>query len=458
MASSEAGNYRIEVVTAEALPTPVPPETPTPTATPSSIPRPVIRVTKTTDTNDGICDADCSLREAIRAAGPGDKIIVPRGTYTLTFGSLSIEKDLTLAGAGAEDTIIQAAETPDEAKGRVFSVGAPDVETSAPGDVTISGVTIRHGSPGIYNFGGTLTLTDSIISGNRAKDRGGAILNSGGTLTLINSIVNGNQAATGGGIASVADREHGSGTVTLMGTRVNDNVARIGGGIFVSSFTLTLIDSTVSGNVANGVNVSSGVGGGISMAEGMLTLTNSTVSGNTARDQGGGIYKYRSGTLALTNSTVSGNTATFGDGGGIFSGSQLTLVNSTIAENDAGGQGGGVYSERGPAEVVNTIIAKNSAGSAPDCSGEFASVGHNLVGSSSACSFRAGTGDQVGFQFRIDPKLGPLQDNGGPTETHALLEGSPAIDAGADEHAPETDQRGISRPQGSASDIGAFES
>ena len=385
-------------------------------------------------------------------------IIVPRGTYTLTLGSLNIEKDLTLAGAGAEYTIIQAAETLDEAKNPVFSVGAPDVETSVPGDVTISGVTIRHGSHGIFNFGGTLTLTNSVMSGNRAKDRGGAIYNSGGTLTLINSIVNGNQAPIGGGIASVADREHGSGMVTLKGTVVSNNVARAGGGIFVSSATLTVIDSTVSGNVANGVNVSSGVGGGIYMSDGLLTLTNSTVSGNTARDQGGGIYKYRPGTLALVNSTVSGNTATVGDGGGIFSGSQLTLVSSTIAENDAGGQGGGVYSQVGPVEVVNTMIAKNSAGSGPDCSGEFASLGHNLVGNSIACSFRAGTGDQVGFQFRIDPKLGPLQDNGGPTETHALLEGSPAIDGGADEHAPETDQRGISRPQGSASDIGAFES
>ena len=79
------------------------------------------------------------------------------------------------------------------------------------------------------------------------------------------------------------------------------------------------------------------------------------------------------------------------------------------------------------------------------------------MGNTIGCDFDAASGDQVGFQFAIDPKLGPLQDNGGPTRTHALLEGSPAIDAGDDEAAPASDQRAVSRPRGSSSDIGAFE-
>ena len=113
----------------------------------------------------------------------------------------------------------------------------------------------------------------------------------------------------------------------------------------------------------------------------------------------------------------------------------------------------------GGTEVLftNTIIAENSAWTAPDCFGVVNSLGHNLVGDGIACDFNTASGDQVGFQFPVDPKLGPLQDNGGPTKTHALLEGSPAIGAGDQESAPETDQRGVARPQGEGSDIGAYE-
>ena len=158
--------------------------------------------------------------------------------------------------------------------------------------------------------------------------------------------------------------------------------------------------------------------------------------------------------LALINTTVSGNTA--GEGGGIHSIRPLTLANSTITMNEAV-RGGGVYSVDGVVDLVNTVIAGNTASNGPDCSGELTSLGHNLVGNAIGCDFGAASGDQVGFQFGIDPKLSPLQDNGGPTFTHALLDGSPAIDAGDNASCPSTDQRSVARPQGAACDIGAYE-
>jgi hypothetical protein len=112
----------------------------------------------------------------------------------------------------------------------------------------------------------------------------------------------------------------------------------------------------------------------------------------------------------------------------------------------------------GTTSLINTIVASNSAPTAPDCFGSPTSLGNNLIGNNSGCSYSSGNGDRVGtFSSPKDPLLGALQDNGGPTLTHEILTGSEAIDTGNDSAAPATDQRGTSRPQGSASDIGAFE-
>lgn len=209
-----------------------------------------------------------------------------------------------------------------------------------------------------------------------------------------------------------------------------------------------MVNTTVSGN-----NSRTG-GGGINGGE--ITLINSTVSGNTARQKGGGI----AGGGSFTNSTVSGNTA--GEkGGGIYVGDYpgtLTLTHSTVTQNRSEKDGGDVYVVS-MLELTNTIIAGNSAPrKGPDCYGDPISLGHNLIGDNRDCGFIGTYGDLVGtVQGAIDPNLSPLQGGGNATLTHALLPGSPAIDAGDAAFCLLTDQRGVTRSQGGGCDIGAYE-
>ena len=201
------------------------------------------------------------------------------------------------------------------------------------------------------------------------------------------------------------------------------------GGVF-NLGTLTLTSVTISGNSA--VNYGGGIFNG---NDSTLILSNSTISGNSAKE-GGGIYNI--GSLTLINSTVSGNSASVGRGGGISNFDSLTLTNSTISSNSAvgviGGDGGGgiaSLSDAGMVNVRNTIIARNTATlGSPDFFGLLTSQGYNLIGNTSGTMI---TGTTTGNQLNVDPVLGPLQDNGGPTFTHALLSGSPAIEGGDSE-------------------------
>ena len=193
-------------------------------------------------------------------------------------------------------------------------------------------------------------------------------------------------------------------------------------------------------------NISGASGGGIHHnTKGTLTLTGSTVSNNSANLGGGGI-RIHGATASLTNSTISNNAAFGGEGGGILNSGAvvaLTILNSTVSANTAAFGGGGGGSN---GTLQNSIVAANVPA---DCSGTMVSLDHNLD-SDSSCNL-GGANDLPG----VDPLLGPLANNGGPTETHALLTGSPAIDAGDDSAAPATDQRGL--PRVGTSDIGAFE-
>ena len=192
--------------------------------------------------------------------------------------------------------------------------------------------------------------------------------------------------------------------------------------------------------IRDGQTVGTENGGGVAIdATGSLTLSESTVSGNSSNNEGGGI-DVNGGTLTLENVTISGNSA-LDDGGGIRCTGVCGLTNVTVTDNSATDSGDGIREENGGiVDFLNTIVANNSG---TDCSGSavnFVSNGNNLS-SDATCDFTI-TGDQQ----NTDPLLGPLQDNSGPTFTHELLAGSPAIEGGTNTGCPATDQRGVARP------------
>ncbi len=346
---------------------------------------------------------------------------------------------------------------------RIFNV-------TGGGEVTFDALTIRNGNAGFNRGGGIfsagdVTLTNSTVSGNQAGSSAGIYSNS--SVTLIDSIVSDNQAQNDeGGILST------SGTVTLTNSTVSNNSAgsNVGG---ISSFgsAVTLINSTVSGNTAG-----SGVAGGIFSA-GDVTLTNSTVSGNEATSNGGGIFN-SGGAVTLTNSTVSSNEAT-GSGGGIYSNNGGTITNSTITNNtadsdgDGTGDGGGILRSGGTFTISNSIIAGNFDNSPtgnnihPDVSGDdINGAANNLIGDITGATGTStiGTGSDLTFASAgitdISEVINPLADNGGTTQTHALIPGSPALDAGNNGNIPmgiTTDQRGATRTLNGTVDIGAVE-
>jgi len=354
-------------------------------------------------------------------------------SITLSNGPLPITQDLDIEGPGANNLTISGNDAT-----QVFNV-------SNAVTATIAGLTIADGysasdGGGIQNGDGTLTVTNCTLSGNAALD-GGGIYNDG-ALTITNSTLSGNSApANGGGIEN-------DGTLNVTNSTLSGNSAPggFGGGIY-NDGTLSVTSSTLSGNSA------SADGGGIEIVSGTATITNSTLSRNsTTNDDGGGIENW-SGTVSVTNSTLSGNFSFF-DGSGIENDyGTLTVTNSTLSGN-AAHEYAGIYNYQGTATLANTIIAGNTAPSAPDVYGTFDSLGCNLIGNSSG-----GGGFATSDLVNVNPLLGPLQNNGGPTETMALLPGSPAIDAGSSPLVPSgitTDQRGFPRDVNGV-DIGAFE-
>jgi hypothetical protein len=428
-----------------------------------------------------------SLRQAIELSNntPGPNEIDfsagLSGTITLTSGELRIANhDLTIVGPGQNSLTVSG-----NGSSRVFDIASG--VTALLAGMTITGGRADNGG-GMYNTG-TVTINACTITGNYVGDGsggagvGGGIVNSG-TMTLTNSSVASNSTGDGdgGGIAN-------SGTMTLINSSVTGNVTGTdswsdpwvypwfwghgggnGGGMY-NSGTMILTNSTVSDNTSNLGQAFefhgyfwAGDGGGIYNGSGTVTLTNSTVAGNQSSwlgggiCDGGGIYN-GSGTVTLTNSTVAGNQSSW-LGGGIYDGSgTVTLTNSTVAGNQSSGWpgwrgGGGIFSS-GSATLTNTIVANNPSGG--DLSGFGTVAGRsNLIGDGS------GGLDPATNLLNVDPKLGPLQDNGGPTMTMALLPGSPAIDAGSNDlilAGVQYDQRGpgFQRIVNGTVDIGAFE-
>src|SRR5438094_4354020 len=453
-----------------------------------------------------------SLRAAIASATPGETLtFAVSGLITLTSAELLITTNLTITGPGASQLTVQrstAAGTPDF---RIFDIRS--------GIVTISGLTVSNGRSdsggGILNQArGALTLHDLVVSGNAATNAGGGIKNVG-TLTLDRAIISGN-AARGGraGASGFGGGFDNESDMIVSNSRIDNNLAvgeanadGTGGGIN-NSATVTMINCTVSGNRAEASSAGgNGTGGGINNS-GTVTLTNCTVSGNSvsggvssaggnargggiANDfgtanldkctvsgnsvaggtgDGGGIAN-QDGTVTLENSTVSGNTATAGAGtpaadavasGGLFNfGGTTTLNHSTITANTAAEgalqPGCAVFNSVGSLELKNTIVAGNAASFDLFSveSDTVLSSGFNLIGGTNVL-ISPGQNDRFNITG-AELKLGPLQDNGGFTFTHALLCGSPAIDAGDNTDAPETDQRGLPRIFNGVIDIGAYE-
>lgn len=438
-------------------------------------------VTTLSDTYDGTCDADCSLRDAITAANAtpiADLIMVPEGTITLTItgnredanatGDLDITNPVVINGSLSGQTIISGAGLGD----RVFHIKGSTTNWIGVTlrNLEISGVDTsdeKIGGAGLFSNYANLTLENVDILNNIARAWiGGGLFMQSSNVTLSESEIRGNSAFKGGGI--FVDNDISSLTVTnsviASNLAVDTGGEGDGGGIYINFGHVSIEASTIQNNNA------AAQGGGIYSGEySDLTFANSLVDGNMA-ENGAGLYLDSFTTTNLGNSTVSRNVATT-FGGGLETHGYLTVNLATIVDNrnnDAHavtGKGGGMYAGGSSTVYVeNTILANNVDGhpsdANPDCyvsAGTVTSLGYNLVEARGNCtSFQTAADDLLS----VDPELSPLGDHGGPTHTYGLSITSPPVDAGVPNNVPyEYDQRGegFLRQQNGRVDIGAFE-
>jgi len=395
-----------------------------------------LTVTNTADSGPG------SLRDTIGAANPGDTImfnLTLPATIILTSGEISILNNLTITGPGQVSLTISG-----NFDSRIF-----DIATGR--NLTLSGLTIANGSDpsagGAVNNGGTLSVTNCTFTGSSTAGTGGGIDNNPGAILSVSAcIFNSNSAAEGGAILN-----EGTGTLNVQTSTFGHNSANFGNAGAISN------KATGSLNVAASTfNNNSAEFGGSIATEGTSLIAGSTFGGNTASHNGGAIL-IDGGTTTVVNCTFSGNAAT-NQGGAIDIAAGATVANCTLSGNSAGsGSGGGIFVTSlvspPPVNLQNNIIAHSTTGG--DCVNQGTATvnSHNLIQDGSCSPMLSG-----------NPMLGPLQNNGGPTLTMALLAGSPAIDQGDDSvlGAPlslTADGRGTGFPRKSGLhvDIGAFE-
>lgn len=385
--------------------------------------------------------------------------------------SLVIIDDLTITGPGADLLTIAAFNThifnvndfnfiPGTISVAISGLTLTDGDSNTAGAIynaellTLSDMVIfdnivenNNSGGGIYNIG-SLTIQDSFLgrNGTTSGGHGGAIFNGvGGSLMASNCTFSGNGAGSGGAI-------YNEGTALVNNSRFLGNVSDTGGGIFnANGATVTVNNSSFSGNNSFSLDINSGDGGGM-VNHGTATLSGCTLSGNSASGVGGGIYT--TNLLTLNGSTISGNSARAG--GGIFNRDDITANGCTIYANAAQDTGGGIFNREGDVLLVSTIVAGNRAvNGGADLARDSVDIAYSLI--------------QTGFNwdevapgtnlFGVDPLLAPLANNGGPTLTHALLPGSPALDRGSNPLNLTEDQRGFGfeRVIGFAADMGATE-
>lgn len=399
------------------------------------------------------CTFANSSDDAIRALGEyfvdGDyRTVPPVVTVTgCSFSSVSIGIAVSAGTLTVDDCTFT---------GNALGISASSTEA----EVTNSEFTGQT-SYGVFGSHQPLTVTDCEFRNNGGGIRG----NYGVTMTVTRCTISDNHVTgegNGGGIEAFYESE-----LTVIDSVITNNSSEgTGGGIGGSPSPVIIRGCTIAGNTA-------AIGGGVNGGD--LSITASTISGNTATDEGGGVYSH-TGNVKIVNSTLSGNVA--GRRGGAlltYYQGEVTILNSTITGNSAENYGGLVNLASLPIEVGNSIVAGNistasdtNASTGRDLQGDFLSLGHNLIGVAPAASdFTHGVdGDLVGTAASpVDPLLGPLANNGGPTRTHALRYGSPAIES-ADSGLvavplfpapPFTDQRGQPRIVGGVADMGAYE-
>jgi hypothetical protein len=397
-------------------------------------PATTITVTNTNDSGPG------SLRQALSIANDGDIIdFAVTGTITLTSGELLVNDGVTISGPGAANLAVNGNHT-----SRVFYIVSGEV-------VVISNLAIANGSGdiggGIYNDHATLTINACVMSGNSGDSGGGAAYNDGtfgsATLTVTDSILTGNSGFDGGAIFS--NGFSGETTVNIERTTITANSGGEAGGVYSA-------------------------GGGGQAGSATLHISDSTFSNNSSELTAGAVYSNGSGsgtaTLQISNSTFSSNSAINLNGGAIYndgaSGNATAQVkNSTFSGNTAGDTGGGIFNmgSSGIAivEIGDTVLNAGAAGAnIANEAGTVTSDGYNLS-SDNGGGYLNGPGDQI----NTNPMLDVLQNNGGPTFTHALLPGSPAIDTGDPNFMPPPlyDQRGPGYPRvaNGRIDKGSFE-
>ncbi len=399
-----------------------------------------------------------SLRQAVldanSAAGADEVVFTVTGTITLTSGEIAITDALTITGPGPGLLTVSGND-----QSRIFNV------VKGVNDATLSGLTLTRGHA--LGFGGAVlaasenfTIRNSVISDSVSDNSSTTISGCGGNAAIFSETFLIEDSTLTGGVANPAPDPPpgacaGGGNLCswrglLLRSTLSDGSAKCGGGLSTGR-GVSVLNSTISGNSAE-------FGGGIYMSTLQeANISGSTISGNTAMVDGGGIY-VDIGDILFINSTISGNYAG-ALGGGIFAAgggagqldSYVLLRLTTVSNNTAAAMSGSFHSGGQDRVYLDHSIVANGV---PQDTGSSYDSDHSLI---EASRIRSGSGSNN--IFGVDPLLGPLANNGGPTLTHLPLPGSPVIDAGnpAIPSPPPTDQRGFPRIAGTAIDLGSVE-